>query len=137
MRGTARKLQTALHQQRQEIVPPLSAQLLHSTHVNLRVEARLAELQQRIETLATQQREFLSIQEALTRILSVVQMQQSESAQRWRMIQTEWEKIRERDTAETKGRLCIAKAVMARWYKEEKTEGTLDARPSLARKRRR
>lgn len=130
-----RQLQTALHHQRQEIVPPLSAQLTHSTHVTLRVEATLTDLQRRVEMLTMQQREFLSIQEALTRILSLVQMQQSESAQHWRTVQAELEKMRELDAVETERRPCIAKASVIRWYREERRGDTPYSRPSLSRKR--
>ncbi len=129
------QLQTALHHQRQEIVPPLSSQLAHSTQVTLRVEATLTDLQQRVEMLAMQQREFLSIQEALTRILSLVQMQQAESAQHWRTVQAEFEKMRELEAVEVRPHRLIAKAAVVRWYKEERREETIYSRPSLARKR--
>ena len=111
-----RQLQTALHHQRQEIVLPLAAQLAHDTRVNLRVEAALTALHNRMETLAAQQHEFLAMQEALSRVLSLQQMQQAESTAHWRAVQEELQNLQARNAEPPVLRL-VAKTPVSRWYK--------------------
>jgi hypothetical protein len=128
------QLQTALHHQRQEILPPLTAQLAHDTRVSLRIETALGELQARVEALAAQQREFLSIQEALARMLSLLQMQQAESTAHWREVQGELESLREMEIDPPVVRL-LAKAPISRWYQgKEDEQGRVEV-PSLGRRR--
>ena len=124
------QLQTNLLHQRQEIVRPITAQLAHDTHINLRIETELATLQTCVEKLAIQQGEFLAMQEALTRILSLLQMQQAASSQHGSHVEGELAKLRAW-TENFPVQPLVTKSPVFRWYPGSNLQPTPAQRPSL------